>query len=323
MALRIKYLIGIAVLAIAANVAAQNSAATIPASFQGTYTTTYGLINEGGPFIQSQEVTFVIGADNTLCINGQTLTNPVHPSGNPAEAAWIDEANGVAYAVSNLTASFNEVNVAGAGFSPFYGQLSGSKTSDSVECSANTVAAPEITSEMNAVFTLAESKLGKLFPAGAETQTLDQYVYRFYKSTGIYLAFADGNVLLLGGEFGDAIVNVGSISFVTSELEKLPNLGGASDVWNLNISGSFDTSLIQNLTFGGINIPGVPAPDLGDSQAISQEITNTLAGVASNIGAITLQVVEDSASRRTFDVSFTATTSIGQVTYNLRYEYTR
>ena len=329
MAHRTQLLFGFLCTLVTVGAAAQtNTAATVPASFQGTYTTSFDLINGGGPFSANEQVVFVLGANNTLCINGLVLTDPVHPAGNPAEAVWTDSSNNVSYAFSNLTTSFNEMNVSGPNFSPFYGQLGGSKTSDSTDCSGGSStdtsgSTPEITAEMTNIFSLAESRLSYLFPSGATTQTLDQYVYRFYESTGIYLAFADGNVHLLGGEFGEAIVTVGIISYVTSELEKLPSVD-SGDLWNLNISGTFNTAFVQNLTFGGINIANVPAPDLGDSEAINQEISNTLAGVASGFGAITMQIVENSASRRAFDVSFTATLpGIGNVTYNLRYDYTR
>jgi len=187
---------------------------------------------------------------------------------------------------------------------------------------------PEITAQMTNIFELAETKLPDLFPSGSLTLTLDQYVYRLY-STGIYLAFNDGNVFLLGGSFGDAIINAGTISSVASQLEAYPTpdtSGGGSAstaLWNLNISGTFDTSFVQNLTFGGINVPGIAAPDLDDVDAVNQQIENTLVAPASEIGTITITVVENSASRRAFDASFTATTSIGQVTYNLRYDYTR
>jgi hypothetical protein len=323
---RLHVLLGLVALLFATSASAQNTAATVPDSFLGTYTATYELINNGGPFSQGEEVTFVLGANNTLCINGQTLTDPVHVNGNTIEGVWTDSSTNVSYAISNFTSTFNEVNISGPNFSPFYGQLSASKTSDSTSCSGgSTTTTPEITAEMTTIFELAESRLGQLFPSGAVTQTLDQYVYRYYESTGIYLAFADGNVLLLGGECGDAIVNVGPIRFVTSELQKLPAVGGGSvETWNLSISGSFNTPFIQNLTFGGINLAGVPAPDLTNVEAVNQEIVNSLAGVASGISSISFTVVENSASRRAFDVSFSATvTGIGNVTYNLRYDYTR
>ena len=49
-----------------------------------------------------------------------------------------------------------------------------------------------------------------------------------------------------------------------------------------------------------------------------------MTGVASSIGTINVTVIENSANRRAFDVSFSASvTGLGNVTYNLRYDYTR
>ena len=197
-------------------------------------TLSYDLINNGGPFSAGQEITLVLGADNTLCISGQSLGNPVFRNGNQAEAIWKDETNGFELAVSNFNGSFNEVNVGGANFSPFYGQLTGSKTSDSTTCGSGSGsgngpngngAAPEITATMNAIFAAAESKLATIFPPGQATQIQDQYVYRFYPSTGVYLAFADSKVYLLGGQFGGAIVEAGTLQFVLDTLESYPAPG--------------------------------------------------------------------------------------------------
>lgn len=320
----------LALLSAATATAQTETPATVPDSFVGTYTLSYDLINNGGPFTAGQEVTLVLHADNTLCIAGQSLSNPVFRNGNQVEAIWKDEANGYEIAVSNFTGSFNEVNITGSNFSPFYGQLSGSKTSDSTTCGGNGGggSAPEVTANMNAIFAAAESKLAAIFPPGQQTQFQDQYVYRYYPNTGVYLAFADNNVYLLGGQFGGAIVSVGSIQFVLNELESLPDPGtgsggGSAELWDLTISGTFDTSFVQGLSFSGITLTDIPAPDLSNTQEINEEIFTTLEGVASGISSISITVVENSANRRAFDVSFAATTQAGSVSYNLRYDYTR
>lgn len=321
-------LVSLMALAIAPLGNAQDTAATVPASFVGTYTTTFDLINSGGPFTAGEEVTFVLRSDNVLCINGLELTDPIHQNGNTVEALWTDSSSNIVYSVSNFSSSFNEVNISGVGFTPFYGQLSGSKTSDSEDCSAST-STPTVTASMTSIFELAESKLSEYFPTGVETQFLDQYVYRYYPATGIYLAFADGAVLLLGGAFGDVVVNAGSISTVLTTLEVYEpvsggNTGGSTDLWNLTVSGSFDTAFIQNLAFSGITLNGIPAPDLDDLEAINQSIISSLSGVATGVSSVSFTVVENSENRRAFDATFTATVeSAGTITYNLRYDYTR
>ena len=67
----------------------------------------------------------------------------------------------------------------------------------------------------------------------------------------------------------------------------------------------------------------IPAPDLSNTDEINEEITTTLAGVATGISSISINVVENSANRRIFEVSFSANTQAGSVSYDLRYDYTR
>lgn len=306
--------------------AAQTEApATIPASLTGTYNLTYSQSSAGGPFTNGEAVTLVVKADNTLCVKGATFSNPVLRNGNAHEAIWTASSLNVEFALSSLVNGFNEVNVGGLGGSPFFGQLQGSKASANTTCASQAV----VTSTMTSVFELAESKLSEFFPPGAVTLFLENYVYRFYPSTGIYLAFADGNVFLLGGAFGDAVVEAGSLSSVLNALEVYEPVvsGGGTgnlDLWTLTISGSFDTAFIQNLAFSGITLTDIPAPDLNDLDEINDEIVKSLEGVASSIGNVSITVVNNTSSRRTFDVSMTATvTGAGTVTYNLRYDYTK
>ncbi len=310
--------------------------ATVPASFVGTYDLTFspGFVS-GGPFASGDKATVVVGSDNSMCVNGAVLTNPVFINGNNAEAVWSDTPSGVAYAMSNFLGTFNEVNVLGIGANgsfSFYGQLKGSKVSDSTSCSSTPTTSTPASAELIAqVFALAETKLPEFFPGGAITLTFEGFTYRFYPQTSIYLAVADNAVYLLGGAFGEAIVNIGPLSSVLATLEtyETPSTGGtvtqppATALWNLSISGSFNSSFIQNIAFSNITLENIPAPDLNDTNAITSEINNSLAGVATGISSISITVVNNTDSRRTFDVSFGATLQgLGAVTYNLRYDYT-
>ncbi|GJM13532.1 MAG: hypothetical protein DHS20C12_19350 [Pseudohongiella sp.] len=300
--------------------AQSETAATVPSSFVGTYNLTYSQSASGGPFGNNEAVTLVVGSDGSLCVDGKTLTSPVLRNGNAHEAIWADSSASVEYALSSLVDGFNEVNVGGLGGSPFYGQLQGSKSSDATSCaSASTV---EVTASMESIFALAESKLADYFPPGAVTQFLENYVYRYYESTGVYMAFADGNVFLLGGGFGEAVVSAGSISSVLSALEVFEVSIDGTDLWNLNISGT--VSVLGNaVSFAGIDLASIPAPDLDNTSEINQEITTTLEGVATGISSISITVINNSSTQRTFDVEFDATANGIDVSYNLRYDYTK
>jgi len=185
---------------------------------------------------------------------------------------------------------------------------------------------PTVTTTMNTIFSMAEQKLPEYFGGGAVTAFYQGYVYRLYTS-GVHLGFANDRVYLLGGAFGHAVVEVGTMSFVLSELEKMPvpntgNPGTSPTLWNLTISGTFNSSFVQNIAFSGISVANVPAPDLNNTSAINQEINTTLSGVATGISNIVITVINNTSNRRTFDVRFNATlTGLGAVSYNLRYDY--
>jgi hypothetical protein len=104
------------------------TAATIPASIAGTYNLTFNENTIGSGIADGVMTEFVVGTDGTLTIDGNVvLSNPVLYRGNAQEAIWFDATNGVGYALSSLTAGFNEINVSNskhfdqAGFT-FYGQ---------------------------------------------------------------------------------------------------------------------------------------------------------------------------------------------------------
>lgn len=309
------------------------SPATIPSSLEGTYELTYDAINSGGPFSGGETVTLVINSNGTLCVNDLSLSDPVLFNGNPAEAIWTDSSSGFRYSVSNLTSGFNEVNVNNTS-GTFFGQLSGSLTSNSTACDASSEVT--VTADMNTVFSLAELKVPEYFPSGSITLFQDQYVYRFYPATGIYLAMADGNVFVLGGAFGDAIVDAGSISSIIATLEarETPtdsgssDTGGSSTLWDLNISGTVTTTTFgigNTINFQGLAVEDIPAPDLSNTDEINQEIISSLDGIASGISNISITVVNNSDSRRTFEVSFNASAIAAgvSVSYQLTYDYTR
>lgn len=319
-------------LAIGQTASAQSeSPATIPSSLAGTYQLSYSQVNGGGPFVDGTSVTLVVNSNGTLCVNDLQLTGPVLLNGNPAEAVWKDTASGINYALSNLTSGFNEVNVAANG-GTFFGQLGGSKTSNSTSCDSSPVA---VSADIASVFSLAESKVPEYFPGGAITLTFQGYVYRFYPTTGIYLAMANNNVFLLGGAFGNAIVDAGTISSVITALEAIqvdtsPGTGGGSnpDLWDLVISGTVTTTTFgfgTTVNFQDLGLNDIPAPDLGNTDEINQEIINSLEGIATGISSIVITVVNNTDSRRTFNVSFNAQAAAAgvDVSYQLTYDYTR
>lgn len=109
---------------------------TVNPAMVGTYTLTYHQEAAGAPFTNLQQVPVTIGANNTLQIDGKTLTNPFNRKLNGStsphlpELIWIDTARNIEYALSdNQSGTFNEINVGDAsrpqpaGFPFFLGQL--------------------------------------------------------------------------------------------------------------------------------------------------------------------------------------------------------
>ena len=90
---------------------AQNTAATIPASFHGTWTLSYFKSSSTSAIENAAEKTFVFTANNELCFDDTVLAIPVLLNGNPQEATWTDNSTGYVYSLSSLTSGFNEVNV--------------------------------------------------------------------------------------------------------------------------------------------------------------------------------------------------------------------
>ncbi len=101
--------------------AGEQPATALPAGVQGTYNMTFDLLGPSGSGIADGNTeTFVIGA-SSLAFAGKTLTNPVFLNGNTHE--WIFKDGNLWYAVSQTSGgTLNEINVAGSGGNPFYGQ---------------------------------------------------------------------------------------------------------------------------------------------------------------------------------------------------------
>jgi hypothetical protein len=110
------------------------TAATIPAGLQGTYSLTYTNAQPGSPLTEGTAVTMVLVPGGTVCIADYVLANPQIENGNPAEAFWGVPALGLRLAMSNIsTGTFNEVNVLSTS-NQFYGQFKGNKTSNATSC---------------------------------------------------------------------------------------------------------------------------------------------------------------------------------------------
>ncbi len=308
-------------------VQAQESAATVPTSFHGTYNMTFGSAQAGSPLTNGTAVTVIIAPGNLLCLGGYTLSNPVLRNGNAHEAIWKQTSLGVELALSSLVNGFNEINLASTS-GTFYGQLNGSKVSTSTTGCGSTTPAPDLT-KINDLFAQAQAKLAQYFPASANAvnQTLDGYVYRFYPSTNIYLAINNSDVYVMGGQFGNTPLKQGNIETVLSELGKItvdipPVTSGNS---TLVITGKVGTAGVL-VDIGSITIDNLPMPSDGDvdkvRDAVREQYKNS--GIT---GTINVTLISSSSSSIVFNIKFNGSVTQSGFTltqnYDITYTYTK
>ena len=87
------------------------SAATIPASLEGTYQVTFNRQVSFGVLPDGTQLTMVIAPGGSLCLADYVVANPVTRAGSPGEAVWSAPHLGLDLVLSDLTNGFNEVNV--------------------------------------------------------------------------------------------------------------------------------------------------------------------------------------------------------------------
>lgn len=299
--------------------------AEIPTSLHGTYTLTFDYEQNGSTITNGTVAEFVFAPGNYVCVAGAVIGDPILRNGNAHEAIWTVENLGLEIALSSLVTGFNEVNIGGIGGSPFYGQFRGSKTSNSTDC-PGLVAEPDLTA-VNALFELAQEKFAEILglDSGVVNQEIEGYIYRFYPTSGLYLAVKEGSVYILGGSFTE-VTSLGTIASITAQLEAIvvdiPDIPTGNST--LVISGTVATSgfavAIPNLTFE--NLPMPSASDIDDvREAVIEQY-----GDAGITGNITVTLISSSSSSIVFNINFNGAITQGSTTitqvYDITYTYT-
>lgn len=309
---------------------AQETPATVPSSFEGTYELTYDYAQAGSPITNGTAVTVVIAPGNTLCVGGYTLTNPVLRNGNQHEAIWKESTVGIELALSSLVSGYNEINV-GSTSGTWWGQLRGSKTSTATTgCGSTTTPTPtpDLT-KINELFTKAQEKYAQFFPssANAVNQTLDGYTYRHYPSTGMYLAIADGKVYVMGGQYGNQPTEAGTLDAVLSELTgtsvEIPTIPQGD--YKLNVTGTVATFGVS-VAFGPLVIDKIDPPKSSDIDDIRDAVKKALTDV-NFTGTINVSEISTAGAEFSFVIEFSGSTTSNGFTvsssYKLKYVYTK
>ncbi len=108
--------------------------ATVSAAMAGMYNLKFYVGGGAGcgnrcTYTDGQSISLTVdAANNQLSLPGKVLSNPYTRDGNPHEVIWLDADNGIEYALSDNTGSFNEINVGDArnlvhGYPTFLGQI--------------------------------------------------------------------------------------------------------------------------------------------------------------------------------------------------------
>ena len=323
---------------------AQETPATIPASLLGTYNLVYEHLTSSvtAPFTNGSTVSVVLQSGNKICINGTVLSNPVLRNGNGHEAIWVNSSNNQEFALSSLISGFNEVNVAVS--STFAGQLRGSKSSDVTTCDAasGSAGAISLTAGASCVISLAEEIYGSMFGTGAVLGETKGYTYRFYPTSKIYVGFKDGRVYVVGGPFGDKILDKGPETGVLTALNNAKikleassngdggttiggSVGGPGGDWDLTISGTSSITVFGNKVV--VNIPSLVVNDLTlDNPASQSEVEKLITDTYKDLGTISnlkVVIINNTASRVTLDVSYSAVVQGVTTEYDMHYDFVK
>ncbi len=316
-------------------------------SISGTYAMTYSDFgNTDGPFPNKTAKTIVInGVANTLCIDGRTLSNPVK-SFDSQQFLFQDSTLGVFIGSGINSASISALNVSkgtsAATALTFKGQLSGKRTSTDTDCSvtggSTTTAPPTISADVQSIFDLAAEIFPSQFKDGTAFGTYEGYVYKFFPASKIYVGVKENAVYLMGGPYGSTPSNKGAVGLVLSSLQTAKaniakqlagtgaNGGGnvAVNLYTLRITGNIGVSGLAGITLPGLDLTlqNMPAPAVSDTAVIIDQVKTQL-GTATGIANIKVTSINNTASRVTFRVEFTATLNGMSVTYDLTYDYTR
>ncbi|HBN16084.1 MAG: hypothetical protein CMQ46_01645 [Gammaproteobacteria bacterium] len=195
---------------------------------EGTYTLRFTIdadAPDSTPVTNGTQSTFVIGQNQRLCVDGVTLSSPSSILTPSLVVRWANSLSDVRFDL-NITDNdpdpddedyvFDRIEFFSAA-GTLYGEF------EFVSFAAGTGTCGQLDTEptsaqLTSFFSSAQTAFPALFPAGLFifNQQSDGYTYRYYDSTGIYLAYRDGQIYARGGSYGDTYINVGSYSSLSA-----------------------------------------------------------------------------------------------------------
>lgn len=118
---------------------------------------------------------------------------------------------------------------------------------------------------------LANQKFPELFSGGTPWRQLDGFSFKYFSATGIYLGVNDGNLFVLGGQFGNQATNLGKVTDIVATLSSDTGTGTGGVLFNDITSASTVKDLLR--IFKTITVSYSTLSSFGNTEAaVSMEV---------------------------------------------------
>ncbi|NRF67639.1 hypothetical protein HLB44_11650 [Aquincola sp. S2] len=157
--------------------------------------------------------------------------------------------------------------------------------------SSQAAAAVDPALEATQLFNFAEANYPQLFPSHRPDMATENWRYRFYPETGIFLVVSDGRIFVLGGSFGEQVKYIGLAADVLNPppnvVAKVVTPAVGKIGWNLAVTAQF--TLTDTL---GMAVPG-PYTCSSDAPVAIEVASDCTAVTGRRLGTHTISVAKD------------------------------
>ncbi|WP_156412669.1 hypothetical protein [Pseudohongiella spirulinae] len=301
--------------------------ATVHSSWTGTYSGAMAETEPFSPIPDGTDFYYAINSDGVLCFNDNTqFSNPLYRNNDTVRATWFDAARGRIYRLraAQFDADEHLLEITSTGNTQ-YGELEGEKISLNAVCNPALPANPDA-DEIERLFDLSEQLYPDSTPGGplSSTQRVDNYSFRYYPATDVFLAVRDGQVYSGSGAVNFDSAPLGTLASViqsftsaTSAFVPAQSLVGS---YNMLVSAANPLSPVRNgdrvrvilAADGSLCIDNLMLSSPLSLLSAPQDVnwTNMQAGVSASLQ------VPASGSDLTIDLTSNLGGNLGQLTGN-------
>ena len=206
---------------------------SIPESLQGFYSLDMVNAVVGSPISNtsqadtSDNILLYVNPYGTLCTRTsssstiQVISNrPVLQGGPFGAVEWDVAPSGLRFSLNINTTTFNGFDLYSTS-----GTLLGRLVGGAPQFDTGSCGTVPLNGRENTFFSLAEGVYPAFFPASSFVfnQIGDGFdVYRYYPSTEVYLAIRNNEVYARGGDFGDELAMLGTLSDLINDINAMP-----------------------------------------------------------------------------------------------------